>query len=137
MISQYRFLKVREGICFFAAVWVEVIPEPAENRVVVAIPDNVNPDDGEVTLLTGRSWVLAAHRGAQLALDLLSAIDMLESKYLVKILKVVGTDIDTTEDVVLCSAALATCEAIAPQKPLFELVFDGTWRLQNLSSQSC
>lgn len=137
MINQYRFLKVREGICFFAVVWVEVIPGQAENSVVVAIPDTVNPDDGEVTLLTGRSWVLAARRGAQLALDLLGAIDMLESKYLVKILNVVGTDSDTTEDVALCSAALATCEAIAPQKPLFELVFDGTWRLQSLSSQSC
>ena len=113
-MSEYRFLKSKEGRSWFAKVAVRAAKQADGSRVLQAIPDKVKEGDGEVNMGSCPSWVLAAVEGASEALAVAEQSRRITEHFLVEITRVVGSLVDTNEDVVKCAAALATWQTLFP-----------------------
>lgn len=135
MIGEYKLAKTVEVITdkgrrgtpsFFARVCVEVTPSSRGGVVINAISQSVIRSEGEVNAETHSDWVGAAMEGAK---DTLRHLERLAdpNSYTVKITKVIGLEVDTTEDAVRTAAALATWRAINPDSSEPKPVYDGHW----------
>jgi hypothetical protein len=129
MISDFRLLSTIGGVTYFARVWVCSEDGSDTTEVIDAISE-VNPDVGEVNSAMEPLWVNAALQGARDAVAELKKQGLVRNECIVKITKIVGSVLDTRQDVVRCAAAIATwkslCPKVAHPKPKFE---SGTWKL--------
>lgn len=107
---------------FGAYVSVNAQLSVEQNNVIHAIGQQINKSLGEVNAETHSDWINAAIEGVKDTLNYLEKLPQSKS-YLVKIVKVVGTEVDTTEDAVRVAAAIATWRAVHPNsldpKPTF------------------
>ncbi|TYQ29937.1 hypothetical protein [Pseudanabaena sp. UWO310] len=122
MIGEYTLSKVvvriwKDGTIghpfFGVRVWVEAEPSLIENSVIDAIGQEVNTGLGEVNSRTHDDWINAAIEGAKETLTYLERSSY-NKYFFVKITKVIGTEVDTTEDSVKVAASIATWRAIKP-----------------------
>jgi len=131
MVSKYKFLRTVDGISYFARVWVEVDLDSGIVEVVDAIGRNANSNEGEYDAQTASSWVNAALEGASAAAEYLINAGFIQNGCLVRIMRLVGSIVDSREDVISCAAALATWQAACPHWPLPEPFFErGAWKLK-------
>jgi len=131
MSSNYTFLRTIGGISYFARVWVEIDINSGTVEVVDAIGGNANPDEGEFDAATSPSWVTAALESVREATEYLTTAGFIQNGCIVRIVRLVGSVVDSREDVVACAAALATWQIVCPQLPLPEPVFaNGAWNLK-------
>jgi hypothetical protein len=131
MTNDYKFLRTVDGISYFARVWVNVDINSGTVKVVDAIGNNVDPDEGEYNANSAPLWVKAALAGAREAAEYLANAGFAENGCIVHIVRLVGSITDSQEDVVACAAALATWQALCPQLRLPEPVFEkGNWKVK-------
>jgi len=131
MTSNYKFFQTVSGISYFARVWVEVDLGAGIVKIIDAIDGNTNPDKGEYNANTAPSWVKAAVAGAGEAVDYLTDTGFIQNGCIVRIVRLVGSIVDSSEDVISCATALATWQAACPQLPLPETFFErGAWKLR-------
>lgn len=121
MIGEYKLAIVKNGIGYFANVVVEIELSSENSFVINAIGQQINRGQGEVNAETHSDWIDAAIEGAKDTLRHLERLGNL-NRYTVKITKVMGLEVDTTEDVVRTAAAIATWRAINPDSSV-QLVF--------------
>jgi hypothetical protein len=75
--------------------------------------------------------VKAALAGAREAAEYLANAGFVENGCVVRIVRLVGSVIDSREDVIACAATLATWQALCPQLRLPEPVFEkGNWKVK-------
>lgn len=113
MIGEYKLAKVKNGVGYFAYVFVVVEPSLTGEKVINEIGQQVDREKGEVNSRTHNDWINAAIDGVYQTLDHLKSLTSSDS-YLVKVSKVIGTEVDTTEDSVKVAASIATWRAIKP-----------------------
>ena len=129
MISDFRFMR-QKGKPAFARVWVDGEADGNGAAVVAdALPDRVNPDEGEVNARTAPGWVAAALEGITQVLEHARQAGWVSAPQ-VRLVKLVGTVADTTEDAVRCAAGCATWKALQLPDPGPEAEFDGVrWHI--------
>lgn len=125
MKSNCRFLRVKEGISYFAQVWLDLCPGGESIEIVNALPEQVNADTGEANQQSAPMWVAAALNGIRAALAHAQQVGVLTTGCRVDLLKLVGSFIDTREDVVRCAAALAVWQGLGSPPFAPEAEFDG------------
>ena len=125
MTGNCRFLRVRGGICYFAQVRVEVYPGHAPLEVEDQLPEQVDAEIGEVNRQTAPTWVPAALEGIRATVAEAAARGTLPSGGKVALTRLVGSFVDTRDDVVRCAAILAAWEGLGLPEPSPEVVFDG------------
>jgi hypothetical protein len=131
MPNDYKFLRTVDGISYFACVSVDVDVDSGSVKIVDAIGNNVDPEEGEFNANSAPSWVKAALAGASEAAEYLTNAGFVENGCIVRIVRLVGSVIDSREDVVACAAALATWQTLCPQLRLPEPVFEkGNWKVK-------
>ncbi|ELS30440.1 MULTISPECIES: hypothetical protein [Pseudanabaena] len=113
MIGEYKLAKVKNGVGYFAYVFVVVEPSLTGETVIDEIGQQVDREKGEVNSRTHNDWINAAIDGVYQTLDHLKSLTSSDC-YLVKVSKVIGTEVDTTEDSVKVAASIATWRAIKP-----------------------
>ncbi|WP_055073656.1 hypothetical protein [Pseudanabaena sp. 'Roaring Creek'] len=113
MIGEYKLAKVKNGVGYFAYVFVVVEPSLTGENLIDHIGQQVDREKGEVNSRTHNDWISAAIDGVYQTLDHLKSLTSSDS-YLVKVSKVIGTEVDTTEDSVKVAASIATWRAIKP-----------------------
>jgi hypothetical protein len=129
VLCEHRFMKTVGGITYFARVRFDVRAEGDELRIADSIPPAVNADAGEVTAATHPGWVAAALEGAREAAHLLRARKSIRGAR-IDLVSLIGSVVDTREDVIRCAAHAAVWTALAPHEPppAFALT-GGEWRL--------
>ena len=120
MTSTYRFRRVKNGVCHFAAIELDIRMGGDEIAIVDALSPTVNRDDGEVTGATHPSWVKAALDGIKDAVESAEQLGALTTGCSVELRRLVGTDVDTREDAIRCAAAEAVAKGL--DIPNFEVV---------------
>jgi hypothetical protein len=130
MRGHYRFLQTKGGRCYFAQVWVTVQLGGETLEAVDALPERVDPDQGEVNRRTAPTWVTAALDGIRATLAHAQQTGVLSTGCLVTLEKLVGSVIDTGEDAIRCAAGLAVWDALGSPAHAPEAQFDGqSWNL--------
>jgi hypothetical protein len=125
-----RFLRTKGGRSYFARVWLEVLPGGETVKVVDALPESVDPDAGEVNRHTAPGWVAAALEGIRATLAYAQQTGVLVTGCSVALEKMVGSVVDTRDDVVRCAAGLAVWDALGSPGLAPEADFDGQgWKL--------
>jgi hypothetical protein len=125
-----RFLRTRAGRTYFAKVGLEVQPGAETMEVVDALPEHVDADAGEVNRHSASAWVAAALDGIWATLAYAQQVGVLAAPCRVQIDQLVGSPVDTREDVVHCAAGLAVWDAVGAPSPGPEENFDGQeWSL--------
>ena len=104
--SSYRFLKVSEGVTFFAKVGVE--PSPSPDGLEVSIAPTAFEDAKGFERYP--DWVAAAERGVRYALT--HAVPPQTGGIRLLVTSILGTEVDTTPDTVAAAACLATWDAL-------------------------
>jgi hypothetical protein len=128
MFGQYKLARVNQGIGYFACVHVQVEPSPSNYQVLDAI-ETIDKSQCEVNSKTHPHWVYLATLGVEEAIEELKHNDI-STNYIVKITKLVGTEIDTTDDSITTAAAIATWNAINPNNQKAEPEFDRKWKVK-------
>lgn len=129
MQSEYRLLKSIDGKCRFARVTVEAELLEEGIEVTETLLQPTSDTAGEVDREYYADWIDAALRGATL-----TATTFVQSGQLsgcrVVIRCVMGNLVDTTHSDIICAAALATWQALAPemQLPAFSFV-NSEWQI--------
>lgn len=130
MTGHYRFLRTKGGRSYFARVGVEIQAGGEEIEVVDGLPEATNPDKGEVNRHSAPHWVVAALEGIRTSLDHARQSGVLTTGYRAVLDELVGSVVDTREDVVRCAAGLAVWEALGLPDLSPEAEFDGQkWKL--------
>ena len=130
MKGHCRFLRVQGGKCYFAHVELDVFPDSNGITLDETMPEKVNADAGEVNEQTAPTWVASAQEGIHAAIDQARPLGLLPGGCRVRLTKLVGSFVDTREDVVRCAAALATWQGLGGPEPGPEAVFNGqVWNL--------
>jgi hypothetical protein len=130
MKGHYRFLQTKGGRCYFAQVWVTVQLGGETIEAVDALPERVDPDQGEVNRRTAPTWVTAALSGIRATLAHARQTGVLTRGCLVTLEKLVGSVIDTGEDAVQCAAGLAVWDTLGSPACAPKAQFDGhSWNL--------
>jgi hypothetical protein len=123
MTGQYRFLQVKAGRTHFARAWVEALPFRSCTEIENALPEVTEPGSGEVNRHSEPSWVEAALEGMTAAGAAACSRHEPGGGFRLRLIRLLGTVVDTTPDVVRCAAALAAWEAMnlaAPPEPQFD-----------------
>jgi hypothetical protein len=128
MFGQYKLARVNQGIGYFACVHVQVEQSSSKYQVIDAI-ETIDKNQCEVNSETHPHWVYLAILGAEEAIEKLKYNDK-PTNYIVKITKLVGTEIDTTDDCIITAAAIATWNAINPNNHTAEPEFDTRWKVK-------
>jgi hypothetical protein len=126
--TTYKILRTVGGITYFAlvSVRVETCTEGTETIADLSEPDE---EAGEVSSTTEPTWVKAAIAGAMSAVDHLRKAGRIHDEYQIRITRIVGSVLDTRDDVVECAATIATLLAFDGHCDI-EPTFDGTrWRV--------
>jgi len=132
MIADYRFLRTLNHVTYYAHVWVQAEPAPSDIEVVNGIGPSVAEEDGEFSSETAPAWVEAALEGIRAAAAELIRIGCVPNGLNVKLCRLVGSVLDTREDVVACAAAVATWKAGCPELTPPEIVFsDDRWTVRS------
>lgn len=130
MTGHHRFLHTR-GRSYFARVWVEASADGETVDVVDALPDSVNAEAGEFNRRTAPTWVAAALDGIRQTATYARQTGLLGAGCRVELTRLVGSVLDTRDDVVRCAAALAVWDGLGLPGPLPEVEFDGqSWRVR-------
>lgn len=130
MMGHYRFLHTR-GRSYFARVWVEASAVNGTVEVVDTLPDPVNAEVGEFNRRTAPTWVAAALDGIRQTATYARQACLLGVGCRGELTKLVGSVLDTRDDVVRCAAALAAWDGLGLPGPASEVEFDGqNWRVQ-------
>jgi hypothetical protein len=133
MKSQHRFLQVRNGVTYFAHVEVEATELGTTSAIEDHLPDHPNAAEGEANKQTAPHWVKAAMQGMQEAVQFARDHGVTVPAWRLALTKLLGTPVDTREDVVRCAAYLATLSALGHQDalPCGKVVFgNGQWTVQ-------
>ena len=125
MRGRCRFLRTTRGRSYFAQVALEIHPGGGTVAVVDALPDQVNADEGEVNRVTAPTWVAAALGGIQASLGHARQAGVLSAGCRAALTELVGSPVDTREDVVRCAAGLAVWDALGSTEPAPEVEFNG------------
>ncbi len=126
MKGQCRFLKTEAGITFFARAWVDAEAAGSGAGVENALPEATEAGSGEVARRSEPSWVEAALDGMRAVSEYTHA----DGEYRLRLIRLVGTAVDTRADVVRCAAALAAWQALGVAATPPEPQFDGReWTL--------
>ena len=125
MIGECRFMRVKGGITHFAHVEVEITPGGQMVEVVDALPEQVDPDNGEVNRRSEPSWVGAALDGIRDVLGRAWRNGPSGAGCRASLVRLVGTAADTREDIVRCAAGLAAWQALGAEGTGPNAVFDG------------
>ena len=130
MKANYRFLRVKAGKSYFAQLELNVLPDGNGVTFENASPEKPNVDAGEMNVHTAPTWVSAAQEAIRDAVDHARAQGLLPAGCHVRLVKLIGSFVDTRDDVVRCAAALAAWQGVGGTEPRPEAEFDGTtWRL--------
>lgn len=124
MTGDYKLLKSINGRMNFARVVVEVEYTTNDTSIEVDIQSPVNTEKGEVDSLISPSWIDSAIAGVEEGIKILEGAGILREKVIVKISKVIGTTVDTSESAVFSASAMATCIAFEPDKKIAEFYED-------------
>jgi hypothetical protein len=118
MVGEYRLAAVKNSICYFSVVSVNVEIQKKRSSITESI-NSANSSLGEVNSNDYPEWVSAALDGVE---DTIKYIEMRKNRYYsVEIIKIIGIQVDTTIDAVKTSATLATWKAIRMISPELEL----------------
>jgi hypothetical protein len=118
MVGEYRLAAVKNSICYFSVVSVNVEIQKKRSSITESI-NSANSSLGEVNSNDYPEWVSAALDGVE---DTIKYIEMRKNRYYsVEIIKIIGIQVDTTIDAVRTSATLATWKAIRMISPELEL----------------
>ena len=130
MTGHHRFLHTHHGKSFFARVWVEV-HDHGWDEIVDALPDLVNSEAGEFNRHSAPTWVAAALNGIGQALNHARQTGLLGAVCRLELTRLIGSVLDTRDDVVRCAAALAAWDGLGLPGPGPEAEFNGqSWELQ-------
>ena len=128
--ATYRFLRTVNGTTYFALVSVHA--EIGCGRIeAIALLGSPDETAGEVSDAAEPTWVEAAIAGALLALNHLCDVGKITGGCQLQITRLVGSVLDTREDVVECAAVVATLLAIDNSYAGIKPTFDGyQWRVE-------
>lgn len=130
MRGRYRFLRTKGGVSYFARVGLEVLPLGEKVEVAEALPERVDADEGEVNRRSAPTWVAAALEGIRASLAHAQQSGMLATGCRAVLDELVGSPVDTGEDVVRCAAGLAVWDALGFSELTPQAEFDGQkWKL--------
>ncbi len=130
MKGNCRFLRTKAGKSYFASVGLEVLPDGNGVTVEDALPQKVDADAGEVNRHTAARWVSAAQAGIHDAVDHARGLGLLAAGCRIQLTKLIGSFVDTREDVVHCAAALAFWQAIGGPEPGPTVAFESeAWKV--------
>ena len=130
MTGHCRFLKTETGITFFARVWVDAESAGSGIELENALPEATETGSGEVGRKSEPSWVEAALDGMRDAGESAASGSPTGVGYRLRLIRLVGTAVDTRPGAVRCAAALAAWEAMGLESSPPEPRFDGLdWTL--------
>jgi hypothetical protein len=130
MNASFRFLRCKDGKTYFARVGLDVCPNGNGITVEDALPPKADADAGEVNANTAPTWVAAARDGIRTAVEHARDRGLVPGGCHVRLTELVGTLVDTREDVIRCAAALAAWQAIGAPEPGPDTAFNGVaWTL--------
>jgi hypothetical protein len=130
MRGRYRFLQTKAGKTYFGRVGLEVQPGSETMEIVDALPDKVNTEEGEANRHTDPSWVVAALDGIRATMAYAQQMGLQVAGHRVVLDELIGSLVDTRDDVIRCAAGLALWEALNTPRPAPKAEFDGQrWNL--------
>ncbi len=94
-------------------------------EVLDALPEKVDHDAGEVNGQTAPGWVTAALDGIRATLAYARRANVVVTGCRAMLNKIVGTTVDTRDDVVRCAAGLAVWDALGSPVPPPDVKYDG------------
>ena len=129
--AEAKVLKTLNGVTFFAKVAVE--RDEHLSDVEDGTPAIVDRDAGEVNRASAPGLVDAAIRGARECVESLVRRGRIGSFVGLRVVRVVGSVVDTTPDVVACAAWLATFKVLQQGAALPDVVRTGDgWSVADL-----
>jgi hypothetical protein len=130
MRTTYRFLKTHRTCTFFGAVQISTDEKTEEANVTVKLFEPLRPGDGEVSPAFYGDWFKAAIIGAQKALNEFQKRSPDSPLPNIFIEKVIGTEVDTSADVIECASGMATWQALSTGLPDPEIIYQDGWKLK-------
>lgn len=118
----YNFLKVRDGRTYFARVFVRIDPTAANGSVTIA------GGAGTKNPHTPDEWLRSATVGAKAAVASYEKVYH-ESRGVI-VTTVMGTDVDTSANVVEVAAFCATWKSLGGDENRLKFQFDNDWRVE-------
>lgn len=118
--TQFNFLHVKNGRAYFARVVVVATPEVTGVQLLI--------NAGEQNSHTPDDWLKASCAGAARALK--EHLELGGNQTGLTISSVIGTEVDTREDVVEVTAACAAWKALGHEESQLKVEFNGEWTVK-------
>ncbi|RYX80864.1 hypothetical protein EON83_26625 [bacterium] len=129
MQGEYKLLRVKQGICHFAHVTIEVELMPSGVEVTEQVERLTEYQSNSPIPYIASEWIEAAISGAKRGARALLHQEVITGCHVV-VQCVVGVEVDTTPEDVACAATLATWSALNPEAPLPQFDFiDRKWHI--------